>query len=248
MQRLSLPNADMKREKPNFDELEARADALLDSGKVSAAEKILKRMLAMDENCLGAHFNLARVYKRKGDFEKALLHGKRTIEISPREANAYLNLGVIYEELGDIRRATACYKKELSRDPLSVETLWNFGQLLFEKHRWKQASRCLQRCFDLGYWHEAEQSLWKLGRCYFKLNDLRTFIRAYERYANTRPDSAWAAEGLGRALLHAKEFRQACVWLMKAKRLGADSKDVDQDIEAATKGFRKTQRKKTTTN
>jgi len=234
----------MKRRPNNLEELEDRAERLLDSGRISAAEKILKRMLTLDENCVGAHFNLTRVYKRKGAFAQAILHGKRTIELSPRETNASLNLGIAYEGVGDTKRAAACYRKELSRDLLNLPALWNFGQLLFEQHRWKQASRCLQRCFDLGYRHEEEETLWKLGRCYFEMNDVRSFIAAYERYANERPDSSWAAANLGRALLHAKEFQRAGVWLLRAKRLGARSKDVDEDIQAAKKGAGMVRRKR----
>jgi tetratricopeptide (TPR) repeat protein len=218
----------------NTEKMEDEAIRLLESGKLRRAERVLKGLLANDPDSLAAHFNLARVYWSTEEYECALLHARRTLRLNPKEPNACLNLGLIYEFMRRDKLASHYYKRELSRDPGSTETLFNIGRLYFNNHRWLRASKYLRRCFDLGNLFRVEDTVYKLGECYCKLYDLQSFIDIYKRYLQMVPNAAWAAANLGGALLRAKDYRHAVLWLSRAKQLGVKH-SVDVDLARAKK-------------
>lgn len=204
----------------NTDELEDEAVRLLDSGKLRRAERVLKQMLAIDANCLAAHFQLARVYRRAKKYDLALRHARRTLRLSPNERNACLNLGLIYDLMERDRLAALYYKKELARNPESAETLWNLGRLYFKKRRWLNASKYLRRCFEMGFVFDLEDTVDKLGICYQKLHDVRSYIEVFGSYIQLFPNAGWAFANLGRALLCARDYRGAVLRLSRANQLG----------------------------
>jgi Tfp pilus assembly protein PilF len=203
--------------------MEDEAVRLLDSGKLRRAERALKRMLASDPNCLPAHFHLARVYWRTGEYECALSHARRTLKLNSNEPNAALNLGLIYDAMGRDKQAIFNYNKELSLYADSPETLYNIGRLYFRKHRWLRASKYLRRCFEVGYLYKIEDTVYKLGECYYKLRDLQSYIDILKRYLQMVPNASWAAVNLGCALLLARDYKGAVQWLSKANKLGVRS-------------------------
>ena len=134
----------------NAAEIQDETDRLLENGKLRRAERLLKRLLTIDPNCLIAHFQLARVYRRTGEYKIALHHAHRTLKLSPNERNACLNLGLIYEFMGRDKLAAFYYRRELSRNPGCAMTSWNIGCLYFRNRRWLHASRHFRRCFEIG--------------------------------------------------------------------------------------------------
>jgi tetratricopeptide (TPR) repeat protein len=203
----------------NFAEMEAEVTNLLDKGKLRRAEKVLNQMLAIDRNYLPAHFHLARVYRRTGQYEFALRHARRTLSLNPKERNAYLNYGMIFDLMGDSKRALFYYGKELAGNPFSAETLWNRGRLYFKKHRWLLASNDLNRCFKMGFSFDLDDTVQKLAFCYYKRHDLKLYIDLYTRYLQSFPNAAWAQANLGYAYLFAKDYKRAAIWLSRAARL-----------------------------
>jgi tetratricopeptide (TPR) repeat protein len=204
--------------------LDSQIEKLLDRGKISQARRTLEGILRIMPNSVPAHFHLARVYRRTGDFKRALWHGKKTLKLSPKEANAFLNLALIYHLAGDRTRARVFYRKELKQDPFNAQTLWNLGQLYFEGHQWKKAAACLQRSIDLKFDHELEDTIWKLGLCYQKVRRVDEYISLFEDYLRIAPGAAWAASNLGRAYAHKGDFKHAVLWLKKAFRLSPSGK------------------------
>jgi tetratricopeptide (TPR) repeat protein len=222
----------------NLEEMEDEAIRLLETGKLRRAERMLGKILAIDANSITAHFQLARVYWRTGEYERALRHARRTLKLSPEEPNACLNLGLIYDLMGLDRLAIFYYKRELSRNPGSPETLWNIGRLYFRKHRWLQASKYLRRCFEMGFEFEIEDTLYKLGSCYYKLHDIQSYIEVYTHYIQMVPNAVWAFANLGCALLHAKDYKGAALRLGRASQLGI-KKSVAVELAQAKKMFLK---------
>jgi len=204
----------------NTDELEDEAERLLDGGKLRRAERVLKQMLAINANCLAAHFQLARVYRRTKKYDLALRHARRTLRLSPNERNACLNLGLIYDLMDNRKLAAFYYKKELSRNFGSPETHWNIGCLYFEKRQWLRASKHLRYCFENAFKPHFEDATNKLAICYHKLHDVRSYIDVFTEYVQIVPNAAWAFTNLGRALLAVKDYKSAVLRLTTAQRLG----------------------------
>lgn len=204
----------------DVDELEERAERFLDEGKLRRSENVLKQLLKGNPNCLAAHFHLARVYRRTGQYKKGLLHGLKVLTMNKKEQNANLNVGIIYDLLGRHDKALLHYKMELAINPHGMETEWNLGRLYFSHNRWRDASRHLRHCLDAGYAYSLEDTVQKLGFCFYKLRDLDSYIDVYMRYIQLVPDAGWAFANLGCALLRAKDYSGAILRLKRAMQLG----------------------------
>jgi len=218
----------------NMNKVEDEVELLLEDGELRKVERLLKQLLVVDPNCLTAHFHLARVYRRTKEYKQALYHARRTLKLSPRESNAFLNLGLIYECMGRDNLAASYYKRELSRNPSSPETLWNIGRLYYRKHRWLQASKRLRRCFETGFSFKVDDTVSKLGFCYYKLHDQRAYLNVYTSFVQMFPNESWAIANLGCALLQAKDYRGAMLRLSRAKQLGIKN-GVDVELAQAKK-------------
>lgn len=123
-----------------MEDLEERAESLIELGKLKRAEAVLKKMLQLDKNSLPAHFNLVRVYIRSKQSALAIEHAKKTLRLNPKEKNAHLNLGIAYALAGRESLAIRHLKRELACNAASVETLWNLGDIFFGRKDWKTAS------------------------------------------------------------------------------------------------------------
>lgn len=210
----------MQVRKIDYQKLEDRATRLLESGRLRQAERILCGLLKQDPQSVPAHFHLARVYTRMKSYSKALSHAQEVMRCNPNEPNVNLNLAIIYESLEKYTLAFRHYEAELLQNPDNVETLWNAGRLYFKKKRWKKASQLLRRCFDIGYLFEIEDTLYKLGYCFFKLKDSRSYVEIYRRYLQMVPDCGWAAANLGCRLFSLKHYHGAAYWLSIAQQVG----------------------------
>jgi tetratricopeptide (TPR) repeat protein len=217
--------------------LEDEAVRLLESGKLRRAERLLKQMLVSDPRCLAAHFQLARVYRRTREFELALRHGRRTLRLNPNERNACLNLGLIYELLGRNKLAALYYKRELLHNAGSLETHWNMGRHYFKKHQWSRAAKHLRCCFEMRFMTDLEDTVDKLGICYQKLHDVRSYIELFTTYVQIVPNAAWAFVNLGRALLAMNDYKGAALRFSTAKRLGSGN-SIAIDLERAKKALK----------
>jgi Tfp pilus assembly protein PilF len=220
------------------DKMEDQAIRLLESDKLRRAERVLQKMLALDRNSIAAHFHLARVYRRTEQYEIALHHAHRTLRLNPNEQNAHLNLGLIYDLMGKDKLAAFHYKKELSRNSGSAETLWNIGRLHFENHRWLEASKYLRRCYNAYFMFQIEDTVHKLGFCYYKLRDLQSYIDVYTDYVRIAPEASWAYANLGCALLRAKDYKHAVLRLKRAAELGI-KKSIAVELARAKKMLRR---------
>ena len=91
---------------------------LMRDKKYAAAQKKFEQALAVDETLAEAHNNLAFSLRLQGmhNFERALTHYNRALELKPDLARAYMYRGVLFVQMGDVGRARADYAKLLSLD------------------------------------------------------------------------------------------------------------------------------------
>jgi tetratricopeptide (TPR) repeat protein len=74
-----------------------------------AAQQLFERALAIHESLAEAHNNLAFVLRMQGahNFERAMRHYARALQINPYLAQAYVYRGVLYTQMGDLAKARA---------------------------------------------------------------------------------------------------------------------------------------------
>jgi tetratricopeptide (TPR) repeat protein len=91
---------------------------LLRAKHYAAAQEQFEQALALDEALAEAHNNLAFSLRMQGthNFERALTHYHRAIELKPDLAQAYLYRGVLFTQMGDLSRARTDHAKLLALD------------------------------------------------------------------------------------------------------------------------------------
>ena len=84
----------------------------------AAAQEKFEQALALDEALSEAHNNLAFSLRMQGthNFERALNHYNRALDIKPDLARAYMYRGVLFTQMGDLARARADHAKLLALD------------------------------------------------------------------------------------------------------------------------------------
>jgi len=84
----------------------------------AAAQEQFEQALALDDALAEAHNNLAFSLRMQGahNFERALQHYNRALELKPDLARAYMYRGVLFTQMGDLSRARADHAKLLAID------------------------------------------------------------------------------------------------------------------------------------
>ena len=90
---------------------------MLDKHYAAAQEKF-EQALALDEALAEAHNNLAFSLRMQGahNFERALHHYQRALELKPDLARAYMYRGALFTQMGDLARARADHARLLTLD------------------------------------------------------------------------------------------------------------------------------------
>lgn len=86
--------------------------------RYAAAQARFEEALARFEGLAEAHNNLAFSLRMQGpqNFERALRHYDRAIELKPDLAVAYMYRGVLFTQQGDLKRASADHARLLKLD------------------------------------------------------------------------------------------------------------------------------------
>jgi tetratricopeptide (TPR) repeat protein len=84
----------------------------------AAAQEQFEQALALDETLAEAHNNFAFSLRLQGrhNFERALHHYNRALELKPDLERAYMYRGVLFTHMGDLSRARADHAKLLALD------------------------------------------------------------------------------------------------------------------------------------
>ncbi len=79
--------------------------ALLRAGKTPEGTAELLKVQKQDPKLPHTWFNLGVVYRKEGDFEKAIPQFQKMIDLVPNEPVSHYNLGVLFKQAGQIDRA-----------------------------------------------------------------------------------------------------------------------------------------------
>lgn len=220
---------------------DTQAERLYDTNKDKALS-VFNDVLEKDENNITAHFYLALIYLERGQLDRALFHAQQAELLNPKEPNLHLNLGCIYHQMGKVDLEIKHYKKELALNPDPAEALFNLGQTYFERHRWKTAIKYFEKCLALK--HRVDDFVDDLAICYNKTKQIDKEIDLYQKYLKDVPDSDWAMQNLGAALIDVGRYREALNYLKKAKAVDPNDLSIDRNIQKALEGIQEAKRSK----
>ena len=114
----------------NIDGLIHKGEAFFHQGKLNEAKSIFIESLALNSKNATIHNNLAVVYHKQNDKEKAEIHYTKAIELAPSNIDFKKNLAdFYYVELGRFEEAVKIYIDLLKSNPNDTATLLILGHI-----------------------------------------------------------------------------------------------------------------------
>ena len=128
---------------PDSDTYSYLGDIMDDSARTGEALHCYRKALELNPNFPRAHYNIAGILQRKGEFDEALTCYQKALNLDPACADIYNSVGTILQTKWQLDEALTCYQKALSLDPNFAIAHANIGGVLL----------------NLGRLHEAESHL-----------------------------------------------------------------------------------------
>ena len=94
-----------------------RAVCLGHLGDVEGARSLLSAMVEQEEAGAAAHAQLAMIFCRQGQWDKAQAHAERSLELEPAQPFALLAMGHVHEGRQDRAAASRCYEVVVGQKP-----------------------------------------------------------------------------------------------------------------------------------
>ena len=88
--------------------------------------------------------NIGGIFKKFGQYKKALSFYEKLIKIDPNYKDALNNIGVVFHELGQYEKAMSFYEKAIKIDPNFTRAHFNRGVLLYERGKYENAMEVLK--------------------------------------------------------------------------------------------------------
>jgi predicted O-linked N-acetylglucosamine transferase (SPINDLY family) len=177
-------------------------------GRLQAAEKIYRQILAVEPNHADALHLLGVIASQAGQHAAAVEFIERAIALQGQAAFYHNNLGEAYRGMRRHAEAVACYRRALEIRPAYAEAQSNLGNALKDQGHLDEAIACYRQAValrpDLA---EAHNNLGAALKDEGRLDDA---VACYRRALQLRPDFAEAHNNLGHAL-HDQQDRDAAM-------------------------------------
>ena len=175
------------------------------------AEKAWKRATDLNPNLDYVHLRMAEYYREGGDFERAIIRYRLTLEANP-SADTWTRLGTLYLEKGDAFKAQNCFQKAAELDPDSEEALLKLGLFFLDQKRFDDAAAAFLAVTDQNPFNEKGWFYLGTVRLAQAQNDpaeWKNAIAAFAKAKEVNPNYADASYNLGWAHLKNGDMLQA---------------------------------------
>ena len=118
-----------------------------DSGTTKMIER-LTRVTEQDPKVLDAWVMLGNEYFRKADFDTAIKHYRKALELNPSYELAIVNLAGAYRSMGNYEAATVGYERYLERDPKNAWIRYQLGELYVDLGQFDKAESAFKQALS----------------------------------------------------------------------------------------------------
>lgn len=129
-------------------ELKKSADEYRDNGRLNLAIDNYRKAISLSGNYWEAHANLSMVLAKSGDYDGAVLHAKRAINIHSIP-ELHVNLGLIEHSFNNFDKAEDCYHKVIIDNPDLISAHINLGNTLVAQRKWDQSISSYESALDI---------------------------------------------------------------------------------------------------
>ena len=183
------------------------ANALRREGKLAAARKGYRRVLAIDWRQPEALNNGGIVAFQLGRADEALQLLEAAVALQPAEAEAHNNLALVLHAVGRAAEAAAGCRRALTLNPRLADAHFNLGNALLDLNQPAAAAAAYEQAASLR--PEIASVHFQLGLARHAHGDVDGAIAALERAAELDATGGRALYGLGNALQAAERLDDA---------------------------------------
>lgn len=192
-------------------------NALIDGGRLSEAERVYRRALAVDADDPELHSNLGRALFLQGRAKDAVVHYTRALTLNPSLAETHYNLGIALTQAGLKKEAIDHYRLAVRTEPGYANAHNNLGAALAAQGRLDEAMHHYRRALAADPDHAEAHN--NLGLALMSRNRLYEASAHFEQALLLSPDYAEAHTNLGVACVRLKKLGLAVKHLLQATRI-----------------------------
>lgn len=190
--------------------------------KIDLAIQQCLRQANLDPDSSTIQANLGSLYARQQNWQKAIAHNKKAIELNPKFALAYRNLAKVLAKIGKSAQALEVLYKSYSLEPKSAsgEAHFQLGNQLLEQNKLEKASACYGRAMQLQ--PMLMNVCLSLGQYLERKHNRPAAVICYQQVIKHEPGNAQAYFLLGKTLAKEKKWRKATICYRQTVKLKPD--------------------------
>ncbi len=190
------------------------AEKLVAQGRHADAEKVYRRVLAMDPDNPEAAQMIGVLTYQRGDKPRGKALVEEALKKSPSDYGTLLSYGVIVHYEGDNERAAQLFLQAIEANPRGDRAYHHYGYALNALGRHAEAEQALRKAVELKPGHA--EAHFSLGNALQFQGKAKEALEAYRLALELRPNYPEALTNLGSLLLSLGEHRQAAQTYEKA--------------------------------
>lgn len=196
-----------KPETPSVEDLNRRAQALLEQGKAQEALPLLKQALAQDPKSIQAEVTLGRVYITLRQFAEASQAFQAAVNLSPKEPEFLYFLGLSQIDETKYAAARTSFNRALELSPTDIRYRLAAAETYLQAKEYLPARRALLEA--LGFAPDSADVHARLGDLNEQENRHVEALEEYDAALRIDPKSVGGLLGRASALAGLKRFTEA---------------------------------------
>lgn len=192
-------------------------------GNLTVAVQLIERALAVNPNVPIYQANIAEMFRRLGQPQKAIAHGLKAVALKADSADAHNNLGIAYFDIADYDEAIRYYEKAIALRPRFAEATSNRANALRQLKRFGEAESEYRRALAINSaYAEAHNNLGSVLRDLERPAEAES---AYKRAIELKPAYLEALNNLILAQKDLKKYDEAIATAQRALELDPRNAD-----------------------
>jgi tetratricopeptide (TPR) repeat protein len=186
----------------SLEEVSARAQAALQTGRLREAIPLLEQLRRAAPDHPGVSMNLGIVHQKLGEDEKAVPYFRHVLKLTPKDARAAAALGASLMKLGQFPQAIPPLRQAVEAMPDNAA----LRQMLADAHLFEQkfpeGAAHYQKLAEID--PQNPRAWYGLGKCYEELA-----VHAFQSLEKAAPESGWWLRLVADARLRQRQFSSA---------------------------------------
>jgi len=178
----------------------ALAQAEMIDGEIGEAQATLTRVVASDAGNFPGHVLLAAVETQKGNFEVAIKHYRKALELQPHNAEVLNNLAYLLVDKASQPDEALGYAQQAVAIPADPDAAGTLGWVFYRKGLYQEAEKQLHRAAAQDR-HRTDPNAvirkYHMAMAYFKLGDRQKGLEILSQALHENPNLPEAAAAQG---------------------------------------------------